>query len=194
MDNGQNSDTYRMDGSLVLHLENESMTHPDDILVRRLKNRERQRRYRARKRHEADLRKSSSVDQSTPLHYQQMPAELLSVPVQVDISMNLTPPDCLTRVHCQRDWKKDARRAHIHKKQEIGSIESDTSTPGGSPAPSLDNNVEHRVQSSRRHWKAEARNRKSSEFYVLDKQNPDVCSSFVVQFGGKICRVVEQPA
>ncbi|KAK6146438.1 hypothetical protein DH2020_020307 [Rehmannia glutinosa] len=88
---------------------------------------EEQRRYRARKRHEADMRKASIVDQSTPLHYQQMPTEFLSVPVEVEISVNLTSSDCLTRVHCQRDWKKDARRAHIHKKQETSPIDPSNS-------------------------------------------------------------------
>lgn len=174
-----------MDGSMVMHHdEKEAVSNPDDILVRRLKNRERQRRYRARKRHEADLRKASIVDQSTPLHYQQMPTEFLSVPVEVDISVNVTSPDCLTRVHCQRDWKKDARTAHIHKKQEmspIGHSNSGTGAPGESAAtfvecgvqadlmpnhsntPILDNSATHGLQSSRRHWKAEARNKKSSE-------------------------------
>ncbi|KAI3453411.1 hypothetical protein Pfo_010074 [Paulownia fortunei] len=174
-----------MDGSLVLHHdEKEAVGSPDDILVRRLKNRERQRRYRARKRHEADLKKASVVDQSTPLHYQQMPTEFLSVPVEVEISVNLTSPDCLTRVHCQRDWKKDARRAHIQKKQEmnpIGPSNSGTRIPAGSSAtspecgvkadllsdhsntPIIDSNAAHGLQSSRRHWKAEARSKKSSE-------------------------------
>ncbi|GER29787.1 cellulose synthase family protein [Striga asiatica] len=44
--------------SLVLHRDEKvDMTSPDDILVHPLKNRERQRRYRATKRHQADMRK-----------------------------------------------------------------------------------------------------------------------------------------
>ncbi|KAK6146435.1 hypothetical protein DH2020_020304 [Rehmannia glutinosa] len=163
-----------MDGSLVLHHdEKEDGRSPDDISVRRLKNRERQRRYRARKRHEADMRKASIVDQSTPLHYQQMPTEFLSVPVEVEISVNLTSSDCLTRVHCQRDWKKDARRAHIHKKQETSPIDPSNSgirslaeadlLSDHSNTPAIDNNATCKLQSGRRHWKAEARNKKSSE-------------------------------
>lgn len=168
---------------MVLHHdEKEAARSPDDILVRRLKNRERQRRYRARKRQEADLRKASSVDQSTPLHYQQMRTEFLSVPLEVEISVNGTAPDYLTRIHCPRDWKKDARTAHKHKKQETcpfndaGTVtsagNSATFVDGGhqtnllsnvSNAPVLDNSATHGLQSSRRHWKAEARNKKSSE-------------------------------
>lgn len=172
-----------MDGSLVLHHdEKEAARSSDDILVRRLKNRERQRRYRARKRQEADLRKASSVDQSTPLHYQQMPTEFLSVPLEVEISVSGTAPDYLTRIHCQRDWKKDARTAHMHKKQEtcpsnnggtvISAGNSSTFVDAGHQAnpqsnlsntPVLNNNATHGLQSSRRHWKAEARNKRISE-------------------------------
>lgn len=173
-----------MDGSLVLHHdEKEASRSPDDILVRRLKNRERQRRYRARKRQEADLRKASSVDQSTPLHYQQMHTDFLCVPLEVEISVSGTVPDYLTRIHCQRDWKKDARTAHIHKKQEtcpwnnggtvIAAGSSATFVDGGghqenplsnlSNTPVLDNSATHGLQSSRRHWKAEARNKRISE-------------------------------
>ncbi|GFP96505.1 hypothetical protein PHJA_001794600 [Phtheirospermum japonicum] len=162
----------QMDGSLVLHHdENESETNPDDILVRRLKNRERQRRYRARKRHEADRQKvASSIDRSTPMHYQQMmPTDLLSVPVEVDISVNLTSPERVTRVHCPRDWKRDARRAHVLQKHESGHAGPSNSGVGSSSETFLecegkaDNNATHISQSSRRHWKAEARNKKSSE-------------------------------
>lgn len=168
-----------MDGSMVLHHdEKDASRSPDDILVRRLKNRERQRRYRARKRQEADLRKASSVDQSTPLHFPQMHTEFLSVPLEVEISVSGTAPDYLTRIHCQRDWKKDARSAHIHKKQETCSLEnggagnSATFVDGGhqenllsnlSNTPVLHNTETRGLQSSRRHWKEEARNKRSSE-------------------------------
>lgn len=172
MDNKHNCDDCRMDGSLVMHHdEKEAVGSPGDVLVRRLKNRERQRRYRARKRQEADLRKASSVDQST--HYQQLlPTEIVSVPVEVDISVNITSSDCSTRVHCQRDWKKDARTAHIHKKQETGPLghtNSATTTPSAdlesnsSGIPIVDNSVTQGSQSSRRHWKVEARNKRSLE-------------------------------
>ncbi|KAG6399204.1 hypothetical protein SASPL_140680 [Salvia splendens] len=177
---------YLMDGSLLLHHdEKEAARSPDDISVRRLKNRERQRRYRARKRQEADLRKASSIDQSTPVHYQQLHTEFLSVPLEVDISVSgIAPghgPDYLTRIHCQRDWKKDARTAHMHKNSEtcplnnggtvISSGSSATFVDGGghqenpllnpSNTPISDSSAAN--GSSRRHWKAEARNKRISE-------------------------------
>lgn len=172
-----------MDGSIVLHHdEKEAARSPEDILVRRLKNRERQRRYRARKRQEADLRKASSVDQSTPMYYQQMRTEFLSVPLEVEISVNGSTPDYLTRTHCQRDWKKDARTAHMHKKQEtcpsnnaaavvsagtsatfVDDARQENLQSNLSNAPVLDNSATPVLQSSRRHWKAEARNKRSSE-------------------------------
>lgn len=167
---------------MVLHHdEKEASRSPDDILVRRLKNRERQRRYRARKRQEADLRKASGVDQSS-LHFQQKHTGFLSVPLEVEISVSGTPPDYLTRIHCQRDWKKDARSAHMHKKQQTCSLEnggtvisaenSATFVDGGHQDSLLSNqsnttvqdNTETRaLQSSRRHWKEEARNKRNSE-------------------------------
>ncbi|XP_051129159.1 uncharacterized protein LOC127250055 [Andrographis paniculata] len=176
MDNGQNSDCNQMDGSMVLHLEKkESMRSPDNILVRRLNNRERQRRYRARKRREADLKKASTTDQSiSPHQYQHMPAEFVSVPVEVEALQTLTPTDYVTRVHCQRDWKKDARRAHMLEKQESSPVvqtnfeaavvmESVTKSNlvSSHSTPSIfDNNATRKLVPNRRHWKAEARNRK----------------------------------
>ncbi|GER35444.1 6-carboxy-5,8-tetrahydropterin synthase [Striga asiatica] len=154
-----------MDGSLVLHRdEKENGTSPDDILVRRLKNRERQRRYRARKRHQADLIKTSIDNQSSPhIHYQPIPSEFISVPVEVESPEGSSSPDHLTRVHCQRDWKKDARNAHMHKKQESGSIDkADLPSDNLSTVP-VDDDARNRVQPSRRHWKAEARNKKNLE-------------------------------
>ncbi|PIA39954.1 hypothetical protein AQUCO_02600417v1 [Aquilegia coerulea] len=74
------------------------------IMARRLKNRERQRRYRARRRHEADMKKAQLVQHSTLL--------------TLDPQPNGTTINPLTRVHCRRRWKNDARRANASK--EIG--------------------------------------------------------------------------
>ncbi|KAL1568905.1 hypothetical protein AAHA92_00451 [Salvia divinorum] len=165
----------RMDGSLVLHHdEKEAARSPDDISVRRLKNRERQRRYRARKRQEADLRKASTFDQSTPVHYQLLHPEFLSVPLEVDISVSGIAPDYLTRIHCQRDWKKDARTAHMHKNLETcplnngGTGSSATFVDGGHQAnpllnPSNTPVLDNSAANGRRHWKAEARNKRIPE-------------------------------
>lgn len=185
----QNSDTLKMDGSLVHFVEKDDMSSPEDNLARRMKNRERQRRYRARKRNEADMRKSLVVAQPTPLHYQQTPVESLSTAMQIESlipvhnPVNAPSPDCPTRVHCQRDWKKDARSVHLHKKQQVrcnGLYNSATTNPGGNQTPrqcgakadlisvdssgaTLENDGTQGLSSGRRHWKAEARNRKASE-------------------------------
>ncbi|PSR89237.1 Formimidoylglutamase [Actinidia chinensis var. chinensis] len=77
----------------------------NDIMNRRLKNRERQRRYRARKRLEADRKKLCSINNSDPL--------------QIEMQIDGIPDKCVTRVHCRRNWKKDARKAHSLKEQEV---------------------------------------------------------------------------
>ncbi|BBH02887.1 hypothetical protein Prudu_013595 [Prunus dulcis] len=76
----------------------------NDVLTRRLKNRERQRRYRARKRLEADMKKPSIIKQSPP--------------PQVEVQMNGFVSNYVPRVHCKRDWKKDARRARVSEYPE----------------------------------------------------------------------------
>ncbi|XP_047339467.1 uncharacterized protein LOC124942940 [Impatiens glandulifera] len=65
--------------------ESGTLETDDDIAARRIKNRDRQRRYRARKRLEADSKKANHHDQ---VH------------------------DNLTTRKCTRDWKTEARMAH----------------------------------------------------------------------------------
>ncbi|KAL2547994.1 uncharacterized protein Fot_09524 [Forsythia ovata] len=184
MDNEKNGNTSMPNGSPIMPLDEKQARNRDDILTRRLKNRERQRRYRARKRHETDLRKALTSNQSTPVQYQKVSTENQSTPWQVKVSQDVSSPDCVTRVHCQRDWKQDARRAHVNKEHEIKSNSpnnSGTSTLGGSPVSSLQSGLKvvsemnNGIQSSapipeddttqrsvpsRRHWKAEARKKK----------------------------------
>nr|KYP66405.1 hypothetical protein KK1_012698 [Cajanus cajan] len=137
----------------------------NDIMTRRLKNRERQRRYRARKRLEAETKKSFVVEEAAP--------------VQVELQPNGNHNNFMTRVYCTRDWKKDARRAHVLKRQEMnGSIDPPTvsevtslaignkseTVPGRgilSVSSSIVNNETPRVVLSRRDWKAEARRKKN---------------------------------
>ena len=141
----------------------------NDIMTQRLKNRERQRRYRARKRLEAETKKSFVVEET--------PA------VQVELQPNRNPNNnFVTRIYCKRDWKKDARRAHILKHQQMnGFIDRPaiTSVPevtcldmgnksetvpereiqsGSSGVASTD---APRVVLGRRDWKAEARRKKN---------------------------------
>ncbi|CAK9142789.1 unnamed protein product [Ilex paraguariensis] len=160
MENGPNINASTVDSSVMNSLgQRKQAGSIHDIMNRRLKNRERQRRYRARKRREADIKKAGIGSQSTPL--------------QVEIQVNSTSHDGVTRIHCQRDWKKDARRAHVVHEQEIKSSDPASLEPtsvSGSEAPFLpsrfgadppSSSETPRTTLSKRHWKAEARNKKS---------------------------------
>ncbi|KAJ4951571.1 hypothetical protein NE237_028403 [Protea cynaroides] len=81
----------------------------NDIIARRLKNRERQRRYRARKRLEADTRSSYLLSQSTPL--------------QLESELTGAMDKCMARTHCPRDWKQDARKAQALEGLDVTSTE-----------------------------------------------------------------------
>lgn len=128
-----------------------------DLMTRRLKNRERQRRYRARKRLEADMKKSIVLNQSpTTPHMAQLPNGNFGSPV--------------ARVYCKRDWKKDARKAFAYKGQDsmkptfISATESQTSfVPSGNTAeaPGLIVCETGKPKLGRRDWKADARRKKS---------------------------------
>lgn len=143
----------------------------NDVLTRRLKNRERQRRYRARKRLEADMKKPSIIKQSPP--------------PQVEVKMNGFVSNYVPRVHCKRDWKKDARRACVSEYPKVtpngcavltpmSTSESQTVLLSGTTADQLldsethseisvnQNNFEmHRPKLCRRDWKADARKKKN---------------------------------
>ncbi|KAK4263011.1 hypothetical protein QN277_028492 [Acacia crassicarpa] len=143
-----------------------------DILTRRLKNRERQRRYRARKRLEAETKESSVIGAITPITPPEEP--------QSNGNHNF-----LTRVYCNRDWKKDARRAvqapkleegtpngsidHISKLTSeseaaclaSGKAELTQERDFQSGSPGVVNNEAPRTVLSRRDWKAEARRKKA---------------------------------
>ncbi|KAM7525422.1 hypothetical protein LguiA_015324 [Lonicera macranthoides] len=133
--------------------QREDSRSPPDLMTRRLKNRERQRRYRARKRLEADMKKASCItNQPSPL--------------QVNIQqVNSIISNFVSRIYCKRDWKKDARRAHVPNDHEVrfnGRPVPDSTSTSGSQAPVLDESEAHnRSTPSRRHWKAEARNKKN---------------------------------
>lgn len=146
----------------------------NDIMYRRLKNRERQRRYRERKRLQADAGKSLAMSSvSDPSQWQIVPLPNNGMIEQV-----------VTRVHCTRDWKKDARRFHAVKQEAASNaLTSNGHSPKGenlmahssgkweaeqnlkSEVPSaknaqLDNSDKLRSKPGRRAWKAEARNKK----------------------------------
>lgn len=139
-----------------------------DIMTRRLKNRERQRRYRARKRLEADTKKSSIVRDTAS---------------QEEPQSNGSQYNFMTRVYCNRDWKKDARGAHALKRQQMTPNGSSdhypklTSEPeaclasGNKAEPMHEREIQSgspgvnsetpRIVLSRRDWKAEARKKKN---------------------------------
>ncbi|XP_006366241.1 uncharacterized protein [Solanum tuberosum] len=187
----------------------------DDILAKRLKNRERQRRYRERKRLKADNMKVLGTNQlvslpvGVPMIVSPQDSSLLanvapldsSVPVEVaplDSSMpvNVAPRayvmpvdvssrESVTRVYSGRNWKRDARKAHVARQNEVSTnnmVSSDLASTGGgqatllphveqsdvamsnvisSPVTALENNGTPKSIPSRRNWKAEARNKKS---------------------------------
>ncbi|GAB2273010.1 hypothetical protein Dimus_007822 [Dionaea muscipula] len=143
----------------------------DDVMYQRMKNRERQRRYRERKRLQAEMMNRASV--------KSLPTNLPTEPSPIGASNH-----CITRVHCARDWKKDARRAHAVK-QEVSSVitchaftsagenEASFFTSGAkasehcsngevpsATAPGVDTREKDHSKPGRRNWKAEARNKK----------------------------------
>jgi hypothetical protein len=140
-----------------------------DPLARRMKNRERQRRYRARKRQVSGTTNSFVVEQTTT--------------VQVEIQPNGNHNKFVSRVYCNRDWKKDARQAHLAKRQEMkGSIDHSltlTNVPEvtclgvrNKSETMLDREIQYGTSSvvynetprtvlCRRDWKADARRKKN---------------------------------
>ncbi|KAL9251014.1 Cytochrome c oxidase subunit 3-like protein [Drosera capensis] len=191
--------------SLDLVLNGKSL---DDIMYQRMKNRERQRRYRERKRLQAgNFNRSLSKNAPTanppaePSHPSPWPisgslgalattvggvmymhsfqggATLLSLGL-----LKRTANQHIIRVHCTRDWKKDARRVHAIK-QEVPSVplpsygvastgenhgsystsaSEQCANGGGASAsmPGVDARGKDRTKTGRRDWKAEARNKK----------------------------------
>ncbi|KAJ7943820.1 FAM50A-like protein [Quillaja saponaria] len=173
MKNGQSFNAAGSEDSYVMKpVDQTARKGRHDIMTRRLKNRERQRRYRARKRLEAENNKSSAIEETTPLQVELQPNEIYSNRVQ--------------RIYCERDWKKDARKAHALKDKAVtpnGSLApsalltSETqasclaSGNKGEPSlerefqyassPSVSNGETHRIVLGRRDWKAEARKKKN---------------------------------
>ncbi|URD89051.1 hypothetical protein MUK42_28163 [Musa troglodytarum] len=136
----------------------------DDIMARRLKNRERQRRYRARKRLESDMKRSCLLVQHTALENEtqvdfttvQFNSCEISFPSETNgnIAAAVMAKGC---VYSGRKWKKDAREAHASKEPE--NILHWSLVPMRSPSES-ETSLCHRIhQTSRRNWKADARSK-----------------------------------
>ncbi|XP_068636290.1 uncharacterized protein [Aristolochia californica] len=122
-----------------------------ELMARRQKNRERQRRYRARKRLEADTKNAF-------LGSQQISSQTMEGLGPVSVSNAL--------VYCSRDWKKDARMAHqsckppslLHEPAVEGEPPS-TSEVHCATADASCIEVNEAIAPNRRDWKAEARNK-----------------------------------
>ncbi|KAK1408018.1 hypothetical protein QVD17_39648 [Tagetes erecta] len=154
-----------------------------EVIARRLKNRERQRRYRARKRQEADLKRAgiinhpqvaqTQVNDTLVNHvYSQQVDQTQVYETQMNIVCvehgdqtqdNGTP---VTRVYSQRNWKKDARTAHLLKQQQqnVGSCTS-ASTDQLSGSQIMDAREQSSTPSGR-NWKAEARNKRNRDMLL----------------------------
>ncbi|XP_023750889.1 uncharacterized protein LOC111899260 [Lactuca sativa] len=131
-----------------------------EVIARRIKNRERQRRYRARKRQEADMKRAPYI-----ISQPSQPSQ----PEVPETLVNNTPMEIVTRVYSQRNWKKDARRAHLLKQQQQQQQQNASSSISSKESIDLrnlenqSNFVDTRELSSTpsgRNWKAEARNKR----------------------------------
>ena len=99
--------------------EGGSLRIDEELMARRLKNRERQRRYRAKKRLEADMRKSYMIQQQAvwPVEPQSHGtvnmSETSAASEQVEAHENSpTTTSFVARVYSGRKWKKEARLTH----------------------------------------------------------------------------------
>lgn len=128
------------------------------LLARRLKNRERQRRYRAKKRLEADLKKSYLVQLKSMWSVQ---AELSGSAVSSEPSapsadtqaQSIIPTtSSITCVYSGRKWKKEARLARPSETSESQSAAVPPSRVDATPECATSSSV-------RRDWKADARNK-----------------------------------
>ena len=136
-----------------------SLRIDEELMARRLKNRERQRRYRAKKRLEADMRRSHMARQQAtwPVEPQSHGivnmSETSAASEQVEAQANSpTTTSFVARVYSGRKWKREARLRHPSETSE--------SQPTMKPLPEVDANPEHSASSAiRRDWKADARNK-----------------------------------
>ncbi|KAM7256009.1 hypothetical protein ACFE04_011750 [Oxalis oulophora] len=136
-----------------------------DIAIRRMKNRERQRRYRAKKRLEAENRKSAIIRQSNFSQAALQPDSKTLSTFSQELQSNSNLNAFVTRILCTRKWKKDARNAHKldgHRESRAGCTGLESM---------LEMKIEHENPSSpitcvttktvlaRRDWKSDARNK-----------------------------------
>ncbi|CAH8358611.1 unnamed protein product [Eruca vesicaria subsp. sativa] len=124
-----------MQDALMMSIdEKDDLIDKDEVIIRRMKNRERQRRYRARKR----MREEAGLDEILSLQEQDQEEEEEEEEL---VCNNVCVDNFVRRVYCHRDWKKEARIAHlIMDKTRDGSCL-----------------VHRKIRPRPRDWKAEAR-------------------------------------
>lgn len=127
--------------------EKDDLRDKDEVTVRRMKNRERQRRYRARKR----MREEAGLDDEN-LSFQTQQKDQEEEEEEEDEEEeeelecdNVYVDNFVRRVYCHRDWKKEARIAHLIM---------DTTRDGSCL-------VHRKIRPRPRDWKAEARKMKT---------------------------------
>ncbi|KAJ8774463.1 hypothetical protein K2173_016909 [Erythroxylum novogranatense] len=123
--------------------QQESSRSWNNIMMHRLKNRERQRRYRTRKRLETEMKMTCVPDQS-PV-------------VNVEVEMNGNDRNFVAQVHCKRNWKKDARANACKDSDDVIAEAPQMKALHAENPPSLQNSGTYRPNIGRRNWKAEAR-------------------------------------
>ncbi|KAH0456381.1 hypothetical protein IEQ34_014288 [Dendrobium chrysotoxum] len=140
-------------------LEGEKQETTDEVLVRRIKNRERQRKYRARKRLEADMLRSYTTKQQ--MFWPTISASddtFLSFKSNGSTSPLELQPDIVVspaygyRLYSGKKWKKEARKVYFSTTVENPSFEQQ-------PAQ-VESVIKNTINpSGRRNWKAEARHK-----------------------------------
>ncbi|EOA37193.1 hypothetical protein CARUB_v10010595mg [Capsella rubella] len=122
--------------------DKEGLIDKDEVMIRRMKNRERQRRYRARKR----MREEAGIDESLSFETMGQHEEGEEEELEFNGGSGGYVDNFVRRVYCDRDWKKEARRAHlIVNKAQDGSCEL----------------VIRKIRRHQRDWKADARKKKT---------------------------------
>ncbi|CAH8346541.1 unnamed protein product [Eruca vesicaria subsp. sativa] len=127
-----------MQDALMMSIdEKDDLIDKDEVIIRRMKNRERQRRYRARKR----MREEAGLDEILSMQEQDQEEEEEEEEEEELVCNNVCVDKFVRRVYCHRDWKKEARIAHlIMDKTRDGSCL-----------------VHRKIRPRPRDWKAEAR-------------------------------------
>ncbi|PKA53270.1 hypothetical protein AXF42_Ash010000 [Apostasia shenzhenica] len=136
------------DSCMSTLLESDAQRITNEILARRIKNRERQRRYRARKRLEADMQRSYLIEPR--LSWPAEGIESYGTTFSLDASMISAAYEA--RVYSGRKWKKEARQAYFSErlgKLEFGQKSSEVELIAQYPSNPR----------GRRDWKADARSK-----------------------------------